>query len=121
MTHPKTLLLASVLLASPILARPAAAHAILVDSTPAAGASLAPGEVAFRLHYNSRIDRARSRLSLVRPDAAEAALPIAADTALDVLATTAKLPAGRYTLRWQVLAIDGHITRGDLPFTVAAP
>jgi len=23
-------------------------------------------------------------------------------------------------LRWQALALDGHITRGDLPFTVVA-
>jgi hypothetical protein len=25
---------------------------------------------------------------------------------------------GAYVVRWQVLAIDGHITRGDVPFTV---
>jgi copper resistance protein C len=25
---------------------------------------------------------------------------------------------GSYSVRWQVLAIDGHITRGDVPFTV---
>jgi methionine-rich copper-binding protein CopC len=30
----------------------------------------------------------------------------------------ADLAAGGYVLRWQVLAIDGHITRGDIPFAV---
>ena len=35
-----------------------------------------------------------------------------------VAATTAALTAGAYVLRWQVLAIDGHITRGDIPFMV---
>ena len=25
---------------------------------------------------------------------------------------------GDYVLHWQVLATDGHITRGDVPFTV---
>jgi len=31
------------------------------------------------------------------------------------------LAPGAHVLRWQVLAIDGHITRGDVPFTVVAP
>jgi methionine-rich copper-binding protein CopC len=36
-------------------------------------------------------------------------------------ARAAGLPPGAYRLRWQVLAIDGHITRGDIPFRVVAP
>ena len=47
-----------------------------------------------------------------------AVLPIAEDSAEDRLDTKATLQPGAYTLRWQVLAIDGHITRGDVPFTV---
>jgi methionine-rich copper-binding protein CopC len=27
---------------------------------------------------------------------------------------------GAYTLKWQVLATDGHITRGSVPFIVDA-
>jgi methionine-rich copper-binding protein CopC len=38
-----------------------------------------------------------------------------------VLHATAHLAPGNYTIRWQVLAVDGHITRGDVPFTVTAP
>jgi methionine-rich copper-binding protein CopC len=40
-------------------------------------------------------------------------------SAADLL--TADLPdlmSGQYRLRWQVLAIDGHLTRGDIPFSV---
>ncbi len=37
----------------------------------------------------------------------------------DTLQTSAELTKpGAYVVRWQVLAIDGHITRGDVPFTV---
>jgi methionine-rich copper-binding protein CopC len=37
----------------------------------------------------------------------------------DLLEASAKLATpGAYVVRWQVLAIDGHITRGDVPFTV---
>ncbi len=28
---------------------------------------------------------------------------------------------GDCVLRWQVLAVDGHITRGDVPLSVKAP
>jgi methionine-rich copper-binding protein CopC len=35
-----------------------------------------------------------------------------------MLSTRAVLARGRATVRWQVLAMDGHITRGDVPFTV---
>ena len=97
---------------------PALAHAILVESTPAIGGTVPSGPVAFRLRYNSRIDRTRSRLTLNKPDHTQAVLPITPTDPPDVMTTRADLAAGAYVLRWQVLAIDGHITRGDVPFTV---
>jgi methionine-rich copper-binding protein CopC len=37
----------------------------------------------------------------------------------DVLSATGHgLTKGAYVLRWQVLADDGHITRGEVPFHV---
>lgn len=95
------------------------AHAILVDSQPAALATILVGEATFSLRYNSRIDGVRSRISLVRAGTADVVLPIGRDDPPEVLTAHAVLEAGAYVLRWQVLAIDGHITRGDLPFTVA--
>lgn len=102
-------------------AAPASAHAILVDSTPVIGGSVPAGMVAIRLRFNSRIDIERSRLTLTRPDATKTVLPIAQDVTDDVLATSATLTAGAYSIRWQVLAVDGHITRGDIRFTVGPP
>ncbi|MCW3474532.1 copper resistance CopC family protein [Limobrevibacterium gyesilva] len=99
----------------------ARAHAILVESQPAIGGAVQAGPVAVSLRYNSRIDRARSRLTLNRPDKTQAVLPIGTDGPDDVLTTRAELSPGAYVLRWQVLAVDGHITRGDVPFTVAPP
>ncbi len=98
---------------------PAAAHAILIASQPREGARVAAGEVAIHLQYNSRIDRARSRLTLTGPGSSQAALPIAAAGGPDEMNTAATLTPGPYVLRWQVLAIDGHITRGDVTFTVS--
>ncbi len=104
-----------------ILPAPAQAHAILVASTPAVSGHVAAGRVSLQLRYNSRIDRGRSRLTLTRPDHSQTVLPITADGPDDTLAADVQLPAGAYVVRWQVLAIDGHITRGDVPFSVTGP
>jgi methionine-rich copper-binding protein CopC len=95
------------------------AHAILEASQPAAGATVPVGSVALKLRFNSRIDRTRSRLTLTKPDQDKAALPIDLDGPPDILSTTVTLTPGAYSVRWQVLAVDGHITRGDLSFTVS--
>lgn len=99
---------------------PAMAHAILVESQPAIGSTIAPGDIALRLRFNSRVDRPRSRLTLIRADHATSVVAIDAGGTDDVLLAHAQLSPGAYVVRWQVLAIDGHITRGDVTFTVGA-
>lgn len=100
---------------APVTAR---AHAVLLDSAPASGGHANSGHVTFRLRFNSRIDPARSRLTLTKPDHAKSVLPIESGTTPDTLQAAADLGPGAYGLRWQVLAIDGHLTRGDVGFTV---
>ena len=97
------------------------AHAILLESQPAAGGSIAAGHIDVRLRFNSRIDASRSRLTLTLPDHRKSILPATAAGAGNLLDATADLAPGAYSLRWQVLAIDGHITRGDVPFSVTEP
>ncbi len=103
------------------LSQPAFAHAILVESTPAPNGAVAGPAVGISLRYNSRIDKMRSKLTLTLPDKSERTLPIASDGPPDIILTKAELVSGTYSLRWQVLAIDGHITRGDVPFQVTGP
>jgi methionine-rich copper-binding protein CopC len=105
-------------LAMALPAGPAAAHAILVDSSPAPYAHLPAGSVAMVLRYNSRIDAARSKLTLVHGDD-ETRLTTDDAGKPDMLHATVNLAPGEYTIKWQVLATDGHITRGSVPFTVA--
>jgi methionine-rich copper-binding protein CopC len=97
------------------------AHAILEDSMPAAGASVPAGPLDLRFRYNSRIDRARSRLTLTRPDHTRDTIPIMPDDAPDIIRSHLDLVPGAYVLRWQVLAVDGHITRGEVRFVVKEP
>lgn len=95
------------------------AHAVLVEATPPVHGSVSGPEVTFRLRFNSRIDAARSVLSLVSPDGSVRPLPIRQQPSPDALSVKAGgVKKGHYTLRWQVLAADGHITRGEVPFEV---
>ncbi|MCL2428708.1 MAG: copper resistance protein CopC [Alphaproteobacteria bacterium] len=100
---------------------PTLAHAVLMASQPATGGSVPAGTVAIVLRFNSRIDRDRSRLKLVTPDHREVVLPLAGEDAPDTLHSASALEPGKYVLSWQVLATDGHLTRGDVPFTVTGP
>ena len=118
----KILAMSVALIAAPALtAQTAAAHAVIIDSVPAVDAAVA-GDSDVTLHFNSRIDHQRSRLTLIAPDGSANLLAITPDSAPDVVAAKLSgLAAGQYRLRWQVLAIDGHLTRGDIRFSVKAP
>lgn len=102
----------------PVLAQ---AHAILEESQPPVGGTVKAGALNLHLRFNSRIDRGRSRLTLIRPDHAHDIVPITPGGPPDIIDAHVSLTPGAYVVRWQVLAIDGHITRGDIPVTVTAP
>lgn len=102
-----------------LIVPPAIAHAVLLESSPALKSAVAGPDVPVKLRFNVRIDALRSRLTLVHPDGSTQVLEISKQTPADTLSAEALgLAAGEYRLRWQVLASDGHITRGEIPFTV---
>ncbi len=102
-----------------LMAASAAAHAVLLESNPSLKSTVPGPDVAIKLRFNVRIDVGRSRLTLVGPDGSTQALEISKQSLADTLLAQARaLAAGVYRLRWQVLASDGHITRGEIPFTV---
>jgi methionine-rich copper-binding protein CopC len=95
------------------------AHAVIVAAHPAMGSTLDPGAVDIRLEFNSRIDVRRSALSLLRPDGTRVALTSLPGSGPGILAARAEASAaGTWTLEWQVLSLDGHITRGVVTFSV---
>lgn len=96
------------------------AHAILMESTPKANSTVKGPELTVDLRFNDRIDGTRSRLSLVGPDGFATTLTIAKQLKPDHLQSSATgLKSGAYKLKWNVLATDGHMTRGEIPFTVS--
>ncbi len=94
-------------------------HAILITSTPKEGDVISNSESTFALQFNVRIDGIRSRISLVHPDGSVQTVSINKQTSPDTLTANAKgLTPGNYHIRWQVLAVDGHISNGEVRFTV---
>jgi methionine-rich copper-binding protein CopC len=95
------------------------AHAILLEATPAKNAIVSGSPLSVELRFNCRIDGKRSRLSLILPNQALRLLVIQPQISPDKLSAQDKgFEPGSYRLRWQVLASDGHITRGEIPFLI---
>ncbi|TPX02721.1 copper resistance protein CopC, partial [Schumannella luteola] len=104
-----------------VVAPAAEAHSVLVDSTPAPGATLDTLPDAFSVTFDET-------LLADAGDAAFAMRIVSADrryygdgclTIVDnTMSTDAAVgPAGDYTVEWQVVSADGHPVGGEIPFT----
>lgn len=99
--------------------RMALAHAVLLSSTPQSNAVVNGPDITISLKYNSRVDGARSSLTLLKPDGSVESIGAVKQPLPDTLSASGhNLAKGAYVLRWQVLSSDGHITRGEVPFQV---
>jgi copper resistance protein C len=127
-----TPLLVAALAAMLGLAGVASAHAILVGSQPKQASEVQGPDVDVSLEFNSRIDADRSSVVLVRAaDGDHELAPVGAGAQPLALiqsgepnrldAKASGLEPGTYRLRWQVLSVDGHVSRGDVTFKVRAP
>ena len=101
--------------------KPAPGHAIIVESSPASGEVVSPAPSRIALRFNSRIEKALSRVILTGPGNGPLPLPpLAADAAPDrLIVPLPSLQPGPYLVRWKVFSADGHVTQGIFRFTVA--
>ena len=102
----------------------AGAHAIILESEPAAGAKLADPPTRIYLRFNSKIEKRLSHVTLTAADGRPVPLPVAADGREKpdrIVLPLGSLRPGAYVVRYKVLAADGHITEGALRFTVLEP
>jgi methionine-rich copper-binding protein CopC len=116
--NPRRLPALLLILAFTLSSNLAYAHAILVEASPSANSTVAGPSIPIKLRFNVRIDAKRSRLELVGPDKTATLLSATQPSPDTLQAVGGGLKAGAYSLRWQVLAADGHITRGEIPFNV---
>jgi copper transport protein len=111
-----------VTLAVLLLGQPAAAHAVLVDSQPANGATLAQAPDTVVLRFSEDVTAGQSSARLVDGAGRDVA---GARTAVDrvdrrrLIVALPRLPVGAYAVAWQVLTDnDGHRTGGLVVFNV---
>jgi copper resistance protein C len=103
------------------IASGAGAHSLLLESTPAAGATLPAAPKELRLRFNNRIEKPLSRVRLL--DSHGAARPVALTSdgvPPDWLrGPLPELAPGRWRVEWQVLSTDGHVVSGRFEFNIA--
>ena len=103
-----------------VVAGPAAAHSLLLESRPAANATLSAPPRQIALRFNNRIEKSLSRVRLLDARGVAQPLALAADDAPDRLtAAVPALPPGRWWVEWQVLSTDGHVVSGRFEFRLA--
>jgi copper resistance protein C len=108
------------LLAVLAVAAPAMAHASLVSSDPADGASV-PFPDAITLTFDDDLDAAKSEFLVVGSDGATAATGHVTANTKVMQATGLALAWGAYEVRWIAVASDGDLTRGIVSFAVIQP
>lgn len=103
-----------------VVAAPAAAHSLLLESVPAAGAILSEPPRELVLRFNNRVEKALSRLRLVSEQgtAQPLAIGLTSGPADRLMAPVPALAPGRWRVEWQVLSTDGHVVSGRFDFTL---
>ncbi len=105
------------------MASAALGHAQLIESTPSNGAVLDESPPQLTLRFNSLIETPLTRLVLIGGDGREIPLtldtPQAGERSEMITAPLPLLEAGRYRVRYRVMATDGHATSGVLRFTIS--
>lgn len=97
----------------------AQAHAVVVKAIPADRSTLATVPPEIVLQFNATLEKKLVHLKLERADGSSQTLGDRAPEPAVVRATLAQdLIPGAYTLKYKVLATDGHATQGVLRFTI---
>jgi methionine-rich copper-binding protein CopC len=112
----------AIVMAAGLQSGPALAHAMLVKAEPARRAALTRAPTQVRLWFNEEIEK--DYASLAVQDAAKAAPVtetkphVAADDPKSIVLPLPELEAGKYTVKFRVLSVDGHVVDSSYDFTV---
>lgn len=105
-----------------MIAESVAGHAIVVKSSLKEHPVTPNTPTTVTLIFSEKIQLPFTKVLLVSPHGDKRSLKLASGKhPAEVEVEVPALLAGRYVLRYNVLAIDGHFTEGVLRFQVAAP
>lgn len=92
---------------------------MLIASTPPHGAILRQSPATITLRFNAALERVITQVYLLDGQGHETQLELVDDPKANrVTARLPSLPPGVYTVRYKVLARDGHVTEGSIRFTI---
>jgi methionine-rich copper-binding protein CopC len=103
------------------LASPAAAHSVLLATTPADKSQVAAAPAKVTLTFNEGPRARYSTIHVLGPDGQRrdsGSVQVVDDTASEALGGTR--PAGKYVVDWRVISTDGHPISGQFTFTAKA-
>jgi copper transport protein len=101
-------------------AREAAAHAVLLETGPAAGSQLERSPVEIVLEFNEPVRvLAIAVIDAGGTDVTPSQAPLAVDNRV-TLALSEPLPEGRFLVTWRVGSLDGHVVSGSFDFGIGA-
>jgi len=123
MSRAGVLALAGGLLISAVLPSSAEAHALLVKAEPARRAALSQPPRQVKLWFNEEIEAAYTKLAVL--DAADkpvtdAKFQVPADDPKLMVLSLPALAPGKYTVKFRVLSVDGHVVESAYAFTLKA-
>ena len=121
MTGCRTILFAAPAAAGALSPAIAPAHSLLVRSEPGRNATESRVPERVKLWFGERVEPAYAKLSVwsevgKQVDAGDAAVAPDDPTLLSV--STLGLGPGRYTVRFRVPSVDGHVVESSFAFTV---
>ena len=97
------------------------AHAYLVKSAPAGRVTLFASPTKIQLWFNERLEPRYSSASVLDPDGKRVDLDnalVPSDDPKQLAIGVKPLRSGRYTVKFRVLSVDGHVVEQSFPFTI---
>jgi methionine-rich copper-binding protein CopC len=104
-----------------IAATPANAHDVLLESSPADGATLTETTDTIVLSFNNDIAEIGGKIKVSSDEVSESEYDLSAHGKDAVLELDAPLANGDYTVAWRVVSSDSHPIEGGLTFTIDDP
>ncbi len=99
----------------------AAAHDVLVDTSPAEGASVDAAPDAVELTFNNTPQDQFAQIAVTSEDGSEHQEGEPAFNGSTIAQPVGNLPDGEYTVSYRVVSSDGHPISGTFTFAVGVP
>ena len=121
LVHVRVILSIAIIFAMWTHAAPVLAHAQLVKSEPARRAVLDKAPMQVRLWFNEEIEGAYTSLSVLganKKPVTDAKPEVVSDDPKSVVLPLPDLKPGKYTVKFRVLSVDGHIVDESFNYKV---